>query len=186
MNTDHDRLCSSPEWAEFLTTELVPWCLHGLDLGSDMLELGGGFGAATAHLVTKAGQLTVVENDPALAAALTGRFPQADVHHADATATPFADATFDSALCFTMLHHVSPPALQDRLFVEVARLLRPGAWFAGTDSMASEQLREFHTGDIYEPIDPASLPARLERAGFTRAEVELRDTRFRFRCMRAA
>jgi SAM-dependent methyltransferase len=186
MNTDHDRLCSSPEWAEFLTTELVPWCLNGIDLGANVVELGGGFGAATGHLVGLAGQLTVVENDPVLAAALTDRFPQAQVHLADATATPFPDASFDSAVCFTMLHHVSPPAAQDRLFAEVARLLRPGSWFAGTDSMASDQLREFHTGDIYEPIDPAALPGRLEAAGFTNAETELRDTRFRFRCQRAA
>jgi SAM-dependent methyltransferase len=185
MNTDHDRLCSSPEWAEFLTTELVPWCLHGIDLGPHVLELGGGFGAATGHLVGLAGRLTVVENDPALAIALTERFPQAEVHHADARATPFPDAAFDSALCFTMLHHVSPPSAQDELFAEVARLLRPGSWFAGTDSMASEQLRGFHAGDIYEPIDPAALPARLEAAGFTQTEVELRDTRFRFRCVRA-
>jgi SAM-dependent methyltransferase len=186
MNTDHDRLCSSPEWAEFLTTELVPWCLAGLELGPHVLELGGGFGAATAHLVGMAGRLTVVENDPALASALADRFPGAEVHLADATATQFPDSAFDSALCFTMLHHVTPPAAQDKLFAEVARLLRPAAWFAGTDSTASEKLRDFHTGDIYEPIDPEALPARLQRAGFTDVETEVREGRFRFRARVAA
>jgi SAM-dependent methyltransferase len=184
MNSDHDRLCSSPEWAEFLTTELVPWCLHGLDLGTHVLELGGGFGAATGHLVKLAANLTVVENDPTLAADLAGRFPQAEVHHDDATGTRLPGAAFDSAVCFTMLHHVSPEPAQDRLFAEVARLLRPGAWFAGTDSLASERLRDFHEGDIYQPVDPATLPARLRAAGFTDAEVEERDGRFRFRCRR--
>ncbi len=186
MNSDHDRLCSSPEWAELIATEIVPWCLAGLDLGSNVLELGGGFGAATAHLVGAVPKLTVVENDPVHAGALAQRFPAADVRHADARATGLPEAGFDSAVCFTMLHHVTPPSAQDLLFTEVARLLKPGAWFAGTDSLASERLRDFHEGDVYEPVDPETLPARLEKAGFTGTEFEIREGRFRFRCTRAA
>jgi SAM-dependent methyltransferase len=40
----------------------------------------------------------------------------------------FPVAAFDGAVCFTMLHHVSSEAMQNRLLAEVARVLRPGAF----------------------------------------------------------
>jgi len=46
-----------------------------------------------------------------------------------------------------MLHHVASPALQDRLFAEVYRVLRPGGAFAGIDSMRSVLMRIFHIRD---------------------------------------
>ena len=66
-----------------------------------------------------------------------------------------------------MLHHVPRAELQDQLFAEVARVLRPGAAFVATDSLGSDDLRDFHEGDTYVPIDPAGLEARLTGAGFT-------------------
>ncbi|HEY3006479.1 MAG TPA: class I SAM-dependent methyltransferase [Micromonosporaceae bacterium] len=184
MNTDHAKLCSSPEWAEYLAAELVPWGLDGVDATGDLLELGGGYGAATAYLVGRCRRLTVLESDPVLAAGLATRFPDADVRHGDGTASGLPAASFDLVACFTMLHHVSPPTAQDRLFAEAARLLRPGGWFAGTDSLASDGLREFHADDVYEPVDPARLPARLGAAGFVAVRTELDDEVFRFRCRR--
>jgi len=190
VNTDHDRLCSSPEWAEYIAGEVVPWCLADLDPGKELLELGGGFGAATARLIDLAPRLTIVERDPVLAQQLAQRFPRAEfpaveVCQADATATHLPAGAFDAAVCFTMLHHVSPKTAQDQLFAEVARLLRPGAWFAGTDSVASERLRDFHDGDIYQPIDVPGLPDRLRAAGFVDVQTEVQERIFRFRCVRA-
>jgi SAM-dependent methyltransferase len=182
MNTDHDRLCSSPEWAEFISGEIVPWCLSGLTVTGNLLEIGGGFGAATGRLLNLPAALTVVEKDPDLAKALTERFASITVHHADATETGLPDGIFDAAVCFTMLHHVTPESAQDQLFAEVARLLRPGGWYAGTDSLGSDLLRDFHAGDVYQPVDPSGLPQRLEAAGFTSVEIELGDRIFRFRC----
>ena len=47
-----------------------------------------------------------------------------------------------------MLHHLDPPALQDRAFAEVARVLRPGGCFAGTDSLGVGRLfKLIHIGD---------------------------------------
>jgi len=80
------------------------------------------------------GSLTIVESDPELASGLRQRFPEADIRDGDATATGFKPDSYDTVVCFTMLHHVSPPALQDKLFAEAARVLKPGGWFAGTDS----------------------------------------------------
>jgi SAM-dependent methyltransferase len=184
MNQNHAELCGSAEWAEYLAAEVVPWALDGLDLTGDVLELGGGYGASTGYLVGRVGRLTVLEIDPGLATGLVARFPSADVRVGDATATGLPDATFDAVVCFTMLHHVSPPTAQDRLFAEVVRVLRPGAWFAGADSLASDRLREFHLDDTYEPIDPAHLPARLRTAGFAQATAEPGERRLRFRAVK--
>ena len=94
----------------------------------------------------------------------------------------FPDQTFDGAVCFTMLHHVPSIAMQDRLLAEVARVLRPGAFFAGTDSLYSRSLRLLHLGDTMVVVDPARLPARLAAAGFDDIKVDLmKPYAFRFR-----
>src|SRR5205085_9734888 len=88
-----------------------------------------------------------------------------EILHGDATALEFADARFSGAICFTMLHHVPTVELQDRLFAEVARVLKPGAAIVASDNLGSDELAANHDGDTYNPIDPATLPARLEAAG---------------------
>ena len=70
-----------------------------------------------------------------------------------------------------MLHHVPTIELQDKLFAEVARVLRPGAALVASDSVASAELEAHHFGDTYNPVDPDALPARLKAAGFTDVEV---------------
>jgi 16S rRNA A1518/A1519 N6-dimethyltransferase RsmA/KsgA/DIM1 with predicted DNA glycosylase/AP lyase activity len=75
MNTDHAQVCSSPEWADFLTTDVLPTALAGCDPGQDLLEIGPGYGAATARLVDLGGHLSAVEIDSALAASLRELFP---------------------------------------------------------------------------------------------------------------
>lgn len=46
---------------------------------------------------------------------------------------PFRDESFSGAVCFTMLHHVPPAELQDRLLREECRVICTGAVFAGVD-----------------------------------------------------
>ena len=182
MNFGHQERCSSAEWAARLGYDILPWGLEGIRLyGDDVLELGPGYGASTAVLVGACGSLTVVESEPELATGLRARFPGADIRTGDATATGFEPASFDTVVCFTMLHHVCPREAQDRLFAEAARVLRPGGWFAGTDSRASDELLAFHVDDVYEPVDPGALPDRLRAAGFGEVSVGLRDGVFRFR-----
>lgn len=181
MNAEHDAFCSSPEWAARLAEEVIPWGLADVPLTGHVLELGAGFGASTACLMTMTSNLTLLEADPLLVAGLRDRFPALDVRHGDATIIALPDSSIDTVVCFTMLHHVSPAAAQDRLFSEVARVLRPAGWFAGTDSLASDNLRDFHQGDIYEPLDPQTLKQRLLAAGFRDATVDHADRRLRWR-----
>ena len=64
-----------------------------------------------------------------------------------------------------MLHHVPSPALQDRLLAEVARVLAPGAWLVGSDSLVSPLFRLAHWGDTMVLVDPDSLGGSARARG---------------------
>ena len=74
-----------------------------------------------------------------------------------------------------MLHHVPSVELQDRLFAELARVLAPAGVLVLSDSIASDDLRAFHAGDTYNPVDPTTLPDRLSAAGFDAIDVEANE-----------
>jgi ubiquinone/menaquinone biosynthesis C-methylase UbiE len=101
-----------------------------------------------------------------------------EVLNADATALPFEDDRFTGAVSFTMLHHVPTAELQDRLFAELARVLAPRGIVVFSDSVASDDLAAVHDGDVYNPVDPATLPGRLTAAGFASVDVRTNDFGF--------
>jgi SAM-dependent methyltransferase len=140
-------------------------------------------GLTTDILRLQATTLTAVEIHPELAASLRERLDGTNVEVicADATATNLPGDRFTGAVCLTMLHHVPTIELQDRLFSEICRLIRPGGVLAGQDSLASEELRELHVDDTYVPVDPADLARRLEDAGFIDVEVDTNEYAVRFR-----
>jgi SAM-dependent methyltransferase len=188
MNEAHLRLCASDEWAALLKDHAIPWVLEGIVLGDDVVELGPGPGRTTEVLAQMVPRLTAVEKDTDLAHALMARCAgsNVDVLHADATDLPLPDGRFSAALSFTMLHHVPSAELQDKLFAEVARVLRPGGVFAGEDSLDSPEFRELHHDDICVPIDPDGLQARLTRAGFSAVRVDTNPFAVRFRAITPA
>ena len=61
MNRYHRRLCRSDAWSEKVSTTILPGVLAGLDLGTDVLELGPGPGRATEQLMGLAPRLTALE-----------------------------------------------------------------------------------------------------------------------------
>ncbi len=183
MNLVHRLLCSSARWKQTLQNEVVPWSLDGLELGSEALEIGPGYGAATELLHKRVGRLTCVEVDPKLAGDLRARMrgQNVTVVQEDATATSLPGGVFDAAVCFTMLHHVPSPSLQDRLLAEAFRLLKPGGVFGGTDSLDGRIFRVLHLFDTLVVVDPGTLPARLTGAGFEDVHIETNSHAFRFR-----
>jgi SAM-dependent methyltransferase len=187
MNEAHLRICASPEWAAYVESELLPWALDGADLGDDVLEVGPGPGLTTDVLRQRVPRLTAVEIDPGLAEALAGRLAGSNVSVllGDGTDLPLPDGRFSAATLFTMLHHVPSAVLQDRLLAEVRRVLRPGGLVIGTDGLATDERRELHEGDIFVPVDPDGLAARLAAAGFAGPVVEVAGDRFRFRAAAA-
>jgi SAM-dependent methyltransferase len=185
MNLLHRRICRSDSWATRMHGEVLPWVCRTVPLDGDVLEIGPGYGVTTRWLAEKGGRLTAVEVDPDLAAGVrAGLGDRVDVRTGDGAALPFPEASFDTVVCFTMLHHVPSPEQQDRLFVEAARVLRPGGVFAGLDSRLSLRFRLLHIGDTMVVVDPATLPDRLRAAGFADVDVEANPRAFRFRATR--
>lgn len=174
MNREHLELCASDEWRQTLKDLVLPYALADARLGDDVLEVGPGPGRTTDLLRADLDRLTAVELDDDLAAALDARLAGTNVEvvHADATDMPFEDGRFTGAVSLTMLHHVPTADLQDRLFAEVARVLRSGGLFVASDSVARDDLAAFHIDDTYNPVDPAGVGDRLRAAGF--ADVDVR------------
>jgi ubiquinone/menaquinone biosynthesis C-methylase UbiE len=183
VNRVHGLICSSGWWARTVEHKLLPWGLASVDLDGDVLEIGPGFGATTRVLARRARSLTVLELDPGYCQRLRRKLDgSVEVIQGDATAMPFADASFSTVVCFTMLHHVPSPDSQDRLLAEAARVLRPGGVFAGTDSVGTSALfRLLHVGDVLVRVPADGLPGRLERAGLQEPRVSVAGSSFRFR-----
>jgi ubiquinone/menaquinone biosynthesis C-methylase UbiE len=176
VNQQHAELCTSPEWESYLHSEVLPH-FSALNLGQNMLEIGPGPGAATEWLRSRVAHLTVVEIDRDAAERLRERFAGTNVEVVthDATELEFEDGSFDAVGCFTMLHHV-PTALQQNLILaEGFRVLREGGHFMGSDSLASVGLHHFHVDDTYNPVEPATLLARLQMLGFDQINVDVAD-----------
>src|SRR5437870_6535054 len=100
MNENH-ALCSTPEWAEFMESEVLEPVTAGLDLGTEMLELGPGPGATTRWLRHRVRRLVALELEPETAARLARELAGTNVtvQVGDATQSPFPDASFDSVGC---------------------------------------------------------------------------------------
>jgi SAM-dependent methyltransferase len=186
VNLIHNRLCSSGWWQRRVEQELLPWGLKDVELGGEVLEIGPGFGATTRVLARRPIELSVVELEQAYCRRLRASLGESvEVRQGDATDLPFEDGSFSAAVCFTMLHHIPSRELQDRAFSEVARVLRPGGTFAGTDSIGEGTLfKLIHIGDTLNLIDPDALPARLEAAGLPGASVERGGRSMRFHALK--
>jgi ubiquinone/menaquinone biosynthesis C-methylase UbiE len=188
MNAVHNLICSSRWWDRRVERELLPWGLDGVELGEEVLEIGPGFGATTKLLASRPIKLSVLELDEEYCARLSASLgDHVAVVQGDATRLPFDDGRFSAAVCFTMLHHIPSVALQDQAFREIARVLRPGGAFAGTDSVGAGLLfKLIHIGDTLRPLDPVGLPARLATAGLVDATVERANGSMRFRSRKPA
>ncbi len=169
MNSNHAKLIPSPEWAAHIQDEVLPQATAGVELGADVLELGPGPGAATDWLRRRVSRLVAVEQEDEAAARLAARFAGTNVEvvAGDAAALGYPDASFDTVVSCTMLHHVPTRALQDKVLAEAFRVLRPGGAFLGSDSLPSDGLHRFHEGDTYNPVEPAAFLTRLQTIGFT-------------------
>ncbi|MCV7398976.1 class I SAM-dependent methyltransferase [Mycobacterium fragae] len=186
MNLCHRVFCSSEHYFKAVEDGLLPWVLADVDLGDNVLEIGPGYGANIRVLIDKAPHYTAVEIDQAMAKRLQGQFgDRARIINGDGTDTGLPAEQFSAVVCFTMLHHIPTAALQDRLFAEAFRVLRPGGVFAGSDSASSIPFRILHFRDTCNPVSPDALPDRLRAAGFGDVHVDAKTGRLRWRAVKA-
>ena len=185
MNRIHQWLCRSDRWRSTVA-ERLPWAIGNTDLGPNVLEIGPGPGLTTDRLRVSVPRLTALEIDPTMAGSLSARLDGSNVHviQGDATEMPFADGEFSGAVSFTMLHHVPSRELQNKVLAEVFRVLKPGGFFVGSDSLQNWFMRIIHIGDTLVPVSPDTFGARLESAGFEVLEVQKNSQAFRFRARR--
>ncbi|MEB4212049.1 class I SAM-dependent methyltransferase [Mycobacterium sp. 94-17] len=185
MNLAHRLICNSDRWRTAVKDQLLPWVLGDVDLGDNTLEIGPGYGAILRVLVDMTPQLTAVEIDTPMAEELQRRYgDRARIINGDGTATGLPDDEFSSVVSFTMLHHVPTAELQDRLFAEAFRVLRPGGVFAGSDSLNSPLFKVLHFRDTCNTVSPDTLPNRLRAVGFHDVDVKARDGRLRWRAIK--
>lgn len=185
MNLCHRLCCSSNRWAREVEERGLPWALAGVELGDNTLEIGPGYGAFLRVLMNKTAKLTAVEIDAAMAHRLQEQFGAgANIINGDGTDTGLPADEFSSVVSFTMLHHVPTAELQDRLFAEAFRVLRPGGVFAGSDGVPSVMFRILHFRDTCNPLPPENMPDRLRAAGFHDVEVNVDAGRQRWRAIK--
>jgi SAM-dependent methyltransferase len=173
MNAGHMDFCLSETWKQMLEEQIIPEALRDVDLGDDVVEIGPGPGFTTDILRAQVGYVTAIEIDPVLARPLAERLAgtNVDVIEGDGSSLDLPDDRFSAAVCFNMLHHIPTSDTQDRVFAEMARVLRDEGVFLAIDDEENEGSRAFHEGDIYNPIGPDTLPSRLSTAGFTEVDV---------------
>jgi SAM-dependent methyltransferase len=160
--------------------------ISDVDLGAEVLEIGPGPGLTTDELRVSIKQLTALEVDRKFAGALASRLQGSNVRvlQGDATNMPFGDSAFSGVVSFAMLHHVPSHELQDSVLREVVRVLRPGGFFVGSDSLPGWRMRIIHVRDTFVPVNPDTFATRLERAGFEVLDIQRRAEAFRFRARR--
>jgi len=105
--------------------DAVLWCVAptGRDIAElRVLDLGAGTGKLTALLVALGADVTAVEPDAAMLAALRRGLPAVRALSGSAEAIPLPDASVDAVLCGQAMHWFD----MSRAVPEIARVLAPG------------------------------------------------------------
>jgi ubiquinone/menaquinone biosynthesis C-methylase UbiE len=187
MNAAEHFICSSSIWRYFTQRHLLPWVLSGARLGDHLLEIGSGYGAATANLAERVSCVTSLDYDHKSTRKLKSRNSNgaAAAVRGDAAQLPFASQTFSSALAILVLHHLKSREIQDQMFAEVFRVLRPGGIFIAFDIADSWFHRVGHIRSTFTPLPLATVLPRLTAAGFSGIAVDQRKGAFRVTASRA-
>ncbi len=152
MEIDEYRRMADVEeshWWYGATRDLLRQLLGpSLPVGGRFLDAGAGTGATGAWLA-ETGQLVAADFEPAALDLFGELHPEAGRVTSDVTALPFADGSFDAALCVTVLCHrsIADPSVA---VAELARVLRPGGTLCllepGVRRLRRAHDRVTHTG----------------------------------------
>jgi SAM-dependent methyltransferase len=95
--------------------------------GGLVLDVGCGTAALAAHVARAGYEVSGIDASAGMLAQAADR-GLAGVYAADATALPFADASFDLAYTVATLHHLETPARVAGTIAEMARVVRSGGY----------------------------------------------------------
>lgn len=119
-------------WGNFRKLRDAALDALGRTLPGRSLQVACVYGDLSRHLLDRVrrgrGRLDVVDVLPVQLANLARKLPDREgltLHHADASALPMADAAFDRALLFFLLHE-QPPDIRRATLREAWRVVRPG------------------------------------------------------------
>ncbi len=172
--------------------EMQALVIEHLQLGADdtLLDVGCGTGwavqFATQHRgVGRGVGIDLSQGMIERARQKHGRLAQVSYEKADVEALPFADSSFDGAMCTFSFHHYSSP---ETALSEVKRVLKPGAYFYVLDNNRHSFFGIYGLWDMYfrwfEPghvryLTSTELTKLFAEAGFRDVEtVYKRDRLF--------
>lgn len=95
----------------------------GVSAGDNVLDVGCGPGALTAHLLSVGARVAAIDPSPPFIDAIRARFPDVDVRQGTAEELPYGTATFDAALAQLVVHFMADPVVG---IGEMARVTRRG------------------------------------------------------------
>jgi ubiquinone/menaquinone biosynthesis C-methylase UbiE len=136
----------------------------GVERGMRALDVGAGTGKLTRVLAEILGEANVTAVDPSepFVAALTERFPAADVRAAAAEELPFADESFDAVLAQLVINFLSDP---ERGVDEMLRVAREGGFVAAAVWDYGQEMTLLTTfWEAAAALDPRGVEARDERS----------------------
>lgn len=151
---------SRPGYPDWVYDTLRSRC--GLRRNTPVFEIGAGTGKATRRLLDLGARpLTAIEPDPRLADFLRKSNPDKALN---VLVTPFdeavlAERAFDLGVCATAFHWLD----EDAALAKIARLLRPGGWWAAVWNVFGDDSRPdpFHEA-TRELLDAPSSPSAGE------------------------
>jgi SAM-dependent methyltransferase len=137
---------------------------RGLGAGSRVMDLGCGRGDSVDLFRSLQPDVDWVGVDIEKSAEVAERV-RSDARFVsfDGQSLPFDEESFDFVYCKQVLEHARRP---EPLVAEVARVLRPGGWFAGSTS----QLEAFHSRSLFNPT-PYGLTVLCEETGLELVEL---------------
>jgi ubiquinone/menaquinone biosynthesis C-methylase UbiE len=152
---------------EMFTNSEADFLLSKIRSENDVLDMGCGTGRFTVPLARRAKTVSGLDMSPAMLATarkkLADQGLQADLREGDMADLPFDDASFDVVVSMLALMHV-PRLDRQRVFFEVARVLRPGGrLLIGVKNSAFERM---FRGDRFATIDITDVES--EELIFTR------------------
>lgn len=111
----------------------------GVGAGANVLDVGCGPGALTAHLLSVGAQVAAIDPSPPFIDAIRARFPDIDVRRGTAEELPFDADVFDAALAQLVVHFMTDPVAGIRQMARVTRsggLIGACVWDGPTGALA--------------------------------------------------